>query len=672
MSETSGRDRLDIASAGIAELAAALGSGRVTSTELALRYLNRIARYDRQGARLNAVPELNPGLLEEARASDERRQRGEALGPLDGVPYLAKASYAVRGLPLTAGSPAFAGLVAREDAHVVARLRGAGRSARRPHEHAADGRRRHAARPVRPRREPVQRRLPAVGPRLRLVERLRRGPRGGVRRLRAGRGDVVVGAGARVLQRPRRLHAVARADLDARATGRCCRRWTSWSRTRARSADLLALLDVLVGDDAETRGDLWRAQRTVALPAASSVRPASFAALLDPSALAGRRVGAPRMYLGRDPGSTRPVPTRPSMLELWERAAAALRGLGAEVVEVDFPLVSGYDLDRPGARSMVERGLVPAGFAAAEGELVAWAWDDYLRANADPTLASLADVDGAMIFPRLPSELPDRYEGIPDFATLPAPRAPACAAPEDLPDLAAGLAGLEEVRRRDLEAWMDAEGLDCLAFPALADVAPADADRNVRSADLAWRNGTWVANGNQAIRHHGVPTVTVPMGMLADIGMPAGLTFAGRGYDDAALLRYAGAFEAVAPPTAAPPRTPPLPGDAVPLRPAGGTGLRLELDAAVSPVGDDGLVEIAVEGRVAGGATLETVELLVDGEPIEVRRDGDRMAGAVRVPLERHYAVHSPWRRPYGSLVTAFVRDADGRSAAAYRVVGGI
>ena len=76
--------------------------------------------------RLNAVPELNPDLLEEARESDERRQRGEALGPLDGVPYLAKASYAVRGLPLTAGSPAFAGLVAREDAHVVARLRGAG------------------------------------------------------------------------------------------------------------------------------------------------------------------------------------------------------------------------------------------------------------------------------------------------------------------------------------------------------------------------------------------------------------------------------------------------------------------------------------------------------------------------------------------------------------------
>jgi amidase len=46
-----------------------------------------------------------------------------------------------------------------------------------------------------------------------------------------------------------------------------------------------------------------------------------------------------------------------------------------------------------------------------------------------------------------------------------------------------------------------------------------------------------VANGNLAIRHLGVPTVTVPMGVMADIGMPVGLTFAGRAYDDSTLLR---------------------------------------------------------------------------------------------------------------------------------------
>ena len=76
---------------------------------------------------------------------------------------------------------------------------------------------------------------------------------------------------------------------------------------------------------------------------------------------------------------------------------------------------------------------------------------------------------------------------------------------------------------------MDGLGLDAVVFPAVADVGPADMDVNAASADLGWRNGVWVANGNLAIRHLGIPTVTVPMGTMADIGMPVGLTFAGPG-----------------------------------------------------------------------------------------------------------------------------------------------
>ena len=105
---------------------------------------------------------------------------------------------------------------------------------------------------------------------------------------------------------------------------------------------------------------------------------------------------------------------------------------------------------------------------------------------------------------------------------------------------------------------MDGLALDAVVFPAVADIGPADADVNLASADLAWLNGTWVANGNLAIRHLGIPTVTVPMGMMEDIGMPAGLTFAGRGWDDNALLSLAAAFEATGHYRTAPPRTPPL------------------------------------------------------------------------------------------------------------------
>ena len=90
----------------------------------------------------------------------------------------------------------------------------------------------------------------------------------------------------------------------------------------------------------------------------------------------------------------------------------------------------------------------------------------------------------------------------------------------------------------------------------LADVGPADADVNPASADLAWRNGVWVANGNLAIRHMGVPTVTIPMGTMRDTGMPMGLTFAGRGWDDLRLLQLACAFERTGAYRQPPPRTP--------------------------------------------------------------------------------------------------------------------
>ena len=63
------------------------------------------------------------------------------------------------------------------------------------------------------------------------------------------------------------------------------------------------------------------------------------------------------------------------------------------------------------------------------------------------------------------------------------------------------------------------------------------------------------------VRHLGVPTVTVPMGLMDDIGMPIGLTFAGRSHDDNRLLALATAFEATGTPGSRrtpPPRTPRL------------------------------------------------------------------------------------------------------------------
>ena len=71
-----------------------------------------------------------------------------------------------------------------------------------------------------------------------------------------------------------------------------------------------------------------------------------------------------------------------------------------------------------------------------------------------------------------------------------------------------------------------------MIFRPPADVGPADMDVNPASADMGWRNGVWAANGNLVPRHLGILTVTVPMAIMADIGMLVGLTFAGHAYDD--------------------------------------------------------------------------------------------------------------------------------------------
>ena len=110
--------RSELVETSIVTLAAALAAGETTAVELVQGYLDRIAAYDREPAADGSRPALsavivdNPAALDEARASDARRASGAALGPLDGIPYIAKDSYMVRGLTVASGSPAFADLIA--------------------------------------------------------------------------------------------------------------------------------------------------------------------------------------------------------------------------------------------------------------------------------------------------------------------------------------------------------------------------------------------------------------------------------------------------------------------------------------------------------------------------------------------------------------------------------
>ncbi|PYY82875.1 amidase [Pseudomonas sp. TKO26] len=565
---------IEVTEVSIADLRAALESGRTTAVELVQAYLARIEAYDgpNTATALNAVVVRNPEALKEAAASDERRAKGQTLGPLDGIPYTAKDSYLVKGLTAASGSPAFAELVAYRDAFTIERLRAAGAICL------------------------GKTNMPPMA-------------NGGMQRGVYGRAESPYNAA--YLTAPFASGSSNGAGTATAASfaafGLAEETWSSgrgpasnnglcaytpsrgvisvrgnWPLTPtmdvvvpfARTmADLLQVLDVVVAEDPDTRGDLWRLQPWVPIPSVTSVRPASYPQLAaDATALKGKRFGVPRMYINADPAagtSDKPgiggptgqrIHTRPSVISLWEQARRALEAAGAEVLEVDFPLVSNCEGDRPGAPTVYNRGLVSKEFLHDElWELSGWAFDDFLRANDDPKLNRLADVDGPQIFPHDPGTLPNREDdlaaGMDQYVTM-AKRG--LKSWDQIASLADGLRGLEQTRRIDLEEWMDRLGLDAVLFPTVADVGPADADINPESADIAWSNGVWVANGNLAIRHLGVPTVTVPMGVMADIGMPVGLTFAGRAYDDSSLLRLASAFESTGSKRLIPPRTPAL------------------------------------------------------------------------------------------------------------------
>ncbi len=106
------------------ELAARIARGEVTAVDVTRDALHRVARANPS---MNALLHVDAeGALAQAAAVDHARARGEALGPLAGVPVLLKDNLCQRGTPTTCASKILEGWIAPYDAHVVERLRAAG------------------------------------------------------------------------------------------------------------------------------------------------------------------------------------------------------------------------------------------------------------------------------------------------------------------------------------------------------------------------------------------------------------------------------------------------------------------------------------------------------------------------------------------------------------------
>ena len=114
----------DLTRMSAAGLAAAIAAGDVSALEVTDAHLARIGEVDGAVHAFRHV--AADGARRAARAVDERRAAGEALGPLAGVPLALKDLFTTADMPTTCGSTILDGWRPPYDATITRRLRQAG------------------------------------------------------------------------------------------------------------------------------------------------------------------------------------------------------------------------------------------------------------------------------------------------------------------------------------------------------------------------------------------------------------------------------------------------------------------------------------------------------------------------------------------------------------------
>lgn len=478
----------DFREATIPELAAGMGTGELSSEQLVRWYLDRIEEIDRNGPTLNAVIEVNPDALLDARALDEERAASGARGPLHGIPVLLKANIDTADrLHTSAGSLLLADHVADEDAFLVSRLRDAGvvilgkanlsewanfRSTRSVSGWSSVGG--QTRNPYAPRRNPCGSSSGSAAAVAANLAAIAVGTETD--------GSIVCPSGANgIVGIKPTLGLVSRAGIIPIAHSQ------DTAGPMARTVtDAALLMSAMAGpdpDDAATRK----------APAGN----ADYAAALSSDALAGRRIGVIRSHHGAD--------ENPRVTAILEAALETMRAQGAEVVDdisIDMSGVSAaeYEVLLYEFKADLEKYLAGSGAPVTTlAEVIAWN-----EAHADDVMPWF----GQEIFIAA-----EKKGGLDEQAYLDA------------------LAASGEAVRERLDATFDEHGLDALVGITNA---PAWLTDPVNGDHFLISSSSYAAVS-------GYPAVSVPAGFVA--GLPVGISFIGRAWDDRRLIGIAYAFE---------------------------------------------------------------------------------------------------------------------------------
>ena len=486
--------------ASISGIHAAMKSGQVTCRGLVEQYLRRIDAYDKNGPAINAIVVTNPQALAQADEMDRRFKANGPVGPLHCIPTIVKDNFETIGLQSANGSLALQGFVSSKDAFQVKRIKDAGAIVL-----AKSNMAEWAFTPF----ETLSSILPGYTKNPYALDRVTAGSSGGTAAsVAASFGAVGLGSDTgNSIRGPASHQALvgirSTMGLTSRAGVMPLNLLADIAGPMARTVeDAATVFQVVVGEDP---GD-------PATAASKGRARENYAAALQRDGLKGARIGVLRQAYERDS-------TDPEIVSVFMTAVEDLKRAGAVIVDpARVPL---DDVRR----------------AQGAGSCMGFKYDinRYLASHGDKVpVRSLAEIVRSNRFhPTVQRRLEQAEQGAEN-----GPDTPACKAEQEY---------REQVRQAVLQA-IDANKLDAFVYPTWSNPPRLIGDLNTPAGD----------NSQFFSPTTGFPAIQVPMGYTRGGVLPAGITFYGRAWAEATLIKLAYAYEQATRHRHAPVSTPPL------------------------------------------------------------------------------------------------------------------
>jgi Asp-tRNA(Asn)/Glu-tRNA(Gln) amidotransferase A subunit family amidase len=470
----------------IDDIHAAYKSGQLTCRQLVQTYLDRIDSYDKKGPAINAIITLNSEALKEADRLDAAFKASGFTGPLHGIPVVVKDQADAAGMPTTLGSVLFKNYRPERDCFVVENLKKAGAIILGKTTLGELGGGDTHGSLFGSTRNPYD------------LERTVGGSSGGSAAcVAANFSTVAVGQeGLASIRRPSTWNSIAgmRPTAGLVSRGGVYAGWPSINGSLGPMArtvtDLAKLLDVMVGYDPEdpiTARGVGHA-------------PESYTRFLDLNGLKGARLGILResMGLGSEPDSD----DFKKIDEVFNKAIGDLKAAGAVLVD---PIVI------PDLKALLAKR---AGSFTDEEE----SFTRYFSRSPNPPFKSRAEAAASPDFAKVVRRSQERWKRAPD-----------------------NNAHYEYLKARD---ELMTNMLKVMADHKL----DAIVHKTVEHQPTLIKDGLNPPFVDQKGAPHlntflvFVPSIVVPAGFTRD-NLPAGITFLGRPYDDAAMIKLAYAYE---------------------------------------------------------------------------------------------------------------------------------